>query len=116
MLFRSSKFMAEDDAKKILLDNIQGEVLAEPRLLKFVTGRRKKFWHKNCIAIGLSSGFMEPLESTSIHLVQSALARIMAMFPHKTFNQDEIDSYKFAPNVREYLQKGFDILKLEVRS
>ncbi|QEY12048.1 tryptophan halogenase family protein [Cellvibrio sp. KY-YJ-3] len=89
----SSKFMDEEEAKKILLKNIQGEKLAEPRLIKFVTGRRDKFWHKNCIAIGLASGFMEPLESTSIHLVQSALARIMAMFPHKKFNQDEIDSY-----------------------
>lgn len=89
----SRRFMDPEQAKNILLNNIQGEILAEPRLIKFLTGRRKKFWHKNCVAIGLSSGFMEPLESTSIHLVQSAIAKIMSMFPRKQMNQVEIDLY-----------------------
>jgi tryptophan 7-halogenase len=89
----SRRFMDVEQAREILLNNIQGEALAEPRLIKFLTGKRKKFWHKNCVAIGLSSGFMEPLESTSIHLVQSAIARIMAVFPRKQINQVEIDFY-----------------------
>src|SRR5690606_38994048 len=74
---------------------------AEPRLLSFVTGRRKKFWEKNCLAIGLASGFMEPLESTSIHLVQSALARFMSMFPRNDQTQEEIDAFN-AQTVFEY--------------
>lgn len=89
----SRRFIDVEDAKNTLLNNIQGEVLAEPRLIKFLTGRRKKFWEKNCVAIGLSSGFMEPLESTSIHLVQSAIARIMSVFPRKHISQVEIDLY-----------------------
>lgn len=89
----SSKFMGEQQALEILMSNLDGKPLAEPKLLKFVTGKRKKFWNKNCLAIGLSSGFMEPLESTSIHLVQSAIARFMTFFPNKNFDQEDIDEF-----------------------
>ena len=77
----SSKFCSEDDALKTLLGNITGETTTEPRLLKFKTGRRINPWHKNCVAIGLSSGFIEPLESTSIHLINTSLVRLMNLFP-----------------------------------
>jgi tryptophan halogenase len=89
----SSKFMSEDEARSILLENVEGEVRGEPRLLKFLTGKRKKVWIKNCLAVGLSSGFMEPLESTSIYLVQSALARLVTLFPDKNFDQHSIDEF-----------------------
>jgi tryptophan halogenase len=77
----SSQFLSDDEAKNTLMGNLTGEPITQPRQLRFTTGRRKKAWHKNCIAIGLSSGFLEPLESTSIHLVTTAILRLMKLFP-----------------------------------
>ncbi|RZI55755.1 MAG: tryptophan 7-halogenase, partial [Zymomonas sp.] len=76
-----SRFLDQEAALQRLLDTIEGERLIEPNKLRFTTGVRRKQWHKNCIAVGLSGGFLEPLESTSIHLIQRAVLRLIRMLP-----------------------------------
>lgn len=89
----SSRFMSQDEATSILLSNLDGKQLADPRFIPFVPGRRKETWCKNCVAVGLSSGFFEPIESTNIHLIQSAIARVIRLFPSLGFQQADIDEY-----------------------
>jgi tryptophan halogenase len=79
-------FISEEQGLEQLLANIDGEPMNEPRLLKFITGKREKLWHKNCVAIGLSGGFLEPLESTSIALIQASILVLMRNFPDENFD------------------------------
>lgn len=101
----SNQFISEDEAANSLLKNIDGRILAEPRPLHFVTGVRKKSWIKNCVALGLANGFLEPLESTSIHLVQVAISKILTMFPRTGFNEWLIERYN------DEMFREYDIIK-----
>ncbi|TQV65960.1 tryptophan 7-halogenase [Exilibacterium tricleocarpae] len=88
-----SRYLDDASARAMLLENVEGETLTEPLSIKFHAGRRRKQWFKNCLAVGLSSGFLEPLESTSIHLIQQNIVRFLRMFPAAGISQAEVDEF-----------------------
>jgi tryptophan 7-halogenase len=89
----SSRYTDEQAARATLLGNIEGEPLTAPRAIRFQPGQRGKVWHRNCVAIGLSSGFLEPIESTSIHLIQRGIIRLMQCIPSYGIQQADVEEY-----------------------
>ncbi len=114
----SSRYMGEQEALDQLLANLDGEILAEPRLVRFTPGKRREVFIKNCVAIGLSSGFLEPLESTAIHLIQSAVLRFLALFPSMEYNQSLVDEYNRQTTeeyefIRDFIIAHYKVTKRE---
>lgn len=88
-----SQYQSDDETIDKLLSNIDGKPLNDPRVIHFRTGRRRKQWNRNCLALGLASGFLEPLESTSIHLIQQGIVRFLRMFPEAGVVQEDINEF-----------------------
>ncbi|RAK52163.1 tryptophan halogenase family protein [Phenylobacterium deserti] len=109
-----SDFISDEEAEATLLSRLESEPLADPRRLRFQAGRRRKQWSRNCVAIGLSSGFLEPLESTSIYLIQAAIGHLISLFPDGSW--DPVDETEFNRLMELELERVRDFLILHYRA
>lgn len=106
----SSADLPDSDAESFLMNNISGAPINKPRVLRFQTGKRKKMWNKNCLAIGLSSGFLEPLESTSIHLIMKGALSFLQMFPSNSISEATIKEYNRLMDIEYQCIRDFIII------
>ncbi len=106
----STEFKSEESALDDLLAGIDGQPITDPRLIRFTTGQRKEFWHKNCVSVGLSSGFIEPLESTSIHLIQQAIVWLISLFPTDGIDKSLINRFNQQMTVETETIRDFIVL------
>ena len=106
----SSQYISTDEATQQLLNNISGQALTEPRSFKFTPGRRKKSWHNNCIAVGLASGFLEPLESTSIALIETAIEKISSFLAKEFYSSEDEQKFNYAMGKEYERVRDFIIL------
>ncbi|WP_111641662.1 tryptophan halogenase family protein [Marinimicrobium alkaliphilum] len=109
-----SRYLSDDEAISTLSQNVLGDPLTEPRIIRFVTGTRRQHWNKNCIALGLSSGFIEPLESTSIHLIQRGIIKLLQMFPSERIVQANVDEFNRQTrvemeNIRDFIVAHYHV-------
>lgn len=109
-----SSYASDDKAIEALTNNLESKAIVEPKILKYNTGRRKLGWSKNCVAIGLSSGFLEPVESTALHLIMSSVLRLMRLFPHHEFSPSNVDEYN--RQTKEEMEKIRDFIILHYKA
>ena len=110
----ASDFISEDEAASRLIGVVEGEKLADPRVLKFKAGRRRRSWVKNCVGVGLASGFLEPLESTSIYLIQQAITFLIELFPEKNISDVDRDEFNRLIDIEYDRIRDFLILHYHV--
>ncbi|MFL6551131.1 MAG: tryptophan halogenase family protein, partial [Povalibacter sp.] len=111
-----SRYMTDQQATEKLMSEVEGKTIIQPRVIKFKTGRRRKAWNKNVIALGLASGFVEPLESTSIHLIMTGVTRLIHLFPFAGVSQSFIDQYNEDVQIEAEKVRDFIILHYAVNS
>lgn len=113
-----SRYMSDDEATSLLLEKVEGKTINKPQVIKYKAGQRVKYWNKNCVALGLASGFIEPLESTSIHLIQRGITRLIQMFPLDGIKQCDVDEYNEQMkaeivNVRDFIVLHYHLTERE---
>lgn len=106
----TSAHYSDQEAADVLLSNLDSKPIGDPNFIRFTTGRRRKQWNRNVVSVGLSSGFLEPLESTSIHLIQSAIVRLIQLFPHAGIDAATVDEYNAQSKVEFEQIRDFLVL------